>query len=53
MNGIAEDIKEQARTLATANDDITEADLMSILDVDFETASRLIEMLQDEGKIKK
>lgn len=53
MNIISEDIKEQARVLATANDDITEYDLMNIIEVDFETASSLIEMLQDEGKLKK
>ena len=53
MNIPSDEILEQARVLATANDNITEYDLMDTLDIDFETASNLIEMLQNEGKIKK
>ena len=53
MNIPSDEILEQARVLATANDNITEYDLMDTLDIDFETASSLIEILQNEGKIKK
>lgn len=52
MSNISEELKEHARIIASSNEDVSEYELMDMLDVDFETASILIEMLQEEGKIK-